>query len=337
MPDPRPIYGGQAVIEGVMIRGQRFFSLAVRRLDGTIFRTAEPLSSVYTGRLRRIPLLRGVIVLIETLILGMKVLSRSANIAVEDQTQGEQKELGGWVLFLSLGVSMLIGVGIFFLMPLFAARSLDFWIAPGPLGDFISNFLEGLLRLGLLVGYISLIGLMKDIRRVFAYHGAEHMTIHAYERGLPLEVANIRPFSTAHPRCGTAFLLTVAVVAIFIFSLLGRPRHPVGHFIPDPADPRHCGDELRSHSVQRSAPGQLYFQHRGRAGDGPAKANDEATGRRPDRGCHRSDERRPRGGRGTETGPYGACGGKRDGRNTLATPLSEHVPNLLGLHVGGRH
>ncbi len=221
--DPRPIYGGQAVIEGVMIRGQRFFSLAVRRLDGTIFRTAEPLSSVYTGRLRRIPLLRGVVVLGETLILGMKVLSRSANIAVEDQTQGEQKELGGWVLFLSLGVSMLIGVGIFFLMPLFAARSLDIWIAPGPLGDFISNFLEGLLRLGLLVGYISVIGLMKDIRRVFAYHGAEHMTIHAYERGLPLEVANIRPFSTAHPRCGTAFLLTVAVVAIFIFSLLGRP------------------------------------------------------------------------------------------------------------------
>ena len=109
-------------------------------------------------------------------------------------------------------------------MPLFAARSLDIWIAPGPLGDFVSNFVEGLLRLALLVGYIALIGMMKDIKRVFAYHGAEHMTIHAYERGLPLNVDNIRPFPTAHPRCGTAFLLlTVAVVAIFIFSLLGRP------------------------------------------------------------------------------------------------------------------
>ena len=128
MPNPRAIYGGQAVIEGVMIRGQRFFSLAVRRLDGTIYRKAEPLSSVYTGRLRRIPLLRGVVILAETLILGMKVLTRSANIAMEDQTQGEQKELGGWVLFLSLGVSMLIGVGIFFLMPLFRrpfSRHLD--------------------------------------------------------------------------------------------------------------------------------------------------------------------------------------------------------------------
>ena len=206
-----------------MIRGQRFFSLAVRRLDGTIYRTAEPLSTIYTGKLRRIPLLRGVVVLGETLVLGMKVLTRSANIAMEDQTQGEQKELGGWVLFLSLAISLSVGVGIFFLMPLFAARSLDFWLAPGPLGDFISNFLEGILRLGLLVGYIAVIGLMKDIRRVFAYHGAEHMTIHAYERGLPLEVDNVRPFSTAHPRCGTAFLLTVAVVAIFIFSLLGRP------------------------------------------------------------------------------------------------------------------
>ena len=223
MDKPRAIYGGQAVIEGVMIRGQRFFSLAVRRLDGTIYRTAEPLSTFYTGKLRRIPLLRGVVVLAETLVLGMKVLSRSANIPVEDQSQGEQKELGGWVLFLSLGISMLIGVGIFFLMPLFAARSLDIWIAPGPLGDFVSNFVEGLLRLGLLVGYIAVIGLMKDIKRVFAYHGAEHMTIHAYERGLPLNVDNIRPFSTAHPRCGTAFLLTVGVVAIFIFSLLGRP------------------------------------------------------------------------------------------------------------------
>ena len=223
MLEKRPIYGGQAVIEGVMIRGQRFFSLAVRRLDGSIYRTAEPLSQMYTGKLRRIPLIRGIVVLIETLVLGIKVLTRSANIAMEDQTQGEQKEMSNWVVFLSLGVSMLIGVGIFFLLPLFAARSLDLWIEPGRWGDFASNFLEGLLRLGLLVGYISVIGMMKDIRRVFAYHGAEHMTIHAYERGLPLEVPNIRPFSTAHPRCGTAFLLTVAVVAIFIFAILGRP------------------------------------------------------------------------------------------------------------------
>lgn len=210
-----------------MIRGQRFFSLAVRRTDGSVYRSAEPLSEMYTGKLRRIPFIRGVLVLVETLVLGIKVLTRSANLALEDRTDGEQKEMSGWVMFVSLGLSLSIGVAFFFLLPLFAARSLDSaldsWLGAGARADFLSNFLEGVLRLGLLVAYISAIGLLKDIRRVFAYHGAEHMTIHAYEHGLPLEVDKIRPFSTAHPRCGTAFLLTVAVVAIFVFALLGRP------------------------------------------------------------------------------------------------------------------
>ena len=220
-------YGGQAVIEGVMIRGQRFFSLAVRRQDGSIYRSAEPLSNVYAGPLRKIPFIRGVLVLLETLILGFKVLTRSANIAVEDRSEGEMEEISNWVMFFTLTISIGAGIIIFFLMPLFAARSLDSFldstIGVGAGADITSNFIEGLLRLGLLVGYISVIGLMKDIRRVFSYHGAEHMTIHAYERGLPLKVDMIRPFSTAHPRCGTAFLLTVAVVAILVFSLLGRP------------------------------------------------------------------------------------------------------------------
>ena len=220
-------YGGQAVIEGVMIRGSRFFSLAVRRTNGSVYRAAEPLNPFYNGKLRRFPFLRGILVLIESLILGIKVLTRSANIALEDRTDGEQEEISGWFLFATMGVAMTIGVVIFFLMPLFAARSLDSvldsWLGSSTAADIVSNLLEGALRLGLLVGYISVIGMMKDIRRVFAYHGAEHMTIHAYEHGLPLKVENIRPFSTAHPRCGTAFLLTVAVVAIFVFALLGRP------------------------------------------------------------------------------------------------------------------
>ncbi len=210
-----------------MIRGQRFFSLAVRRQDGSVYRAAEPLSNMYAGRMRRVPFIRGVLVLLETLILGFKVLTRSANIALEDRTEGEMEEISGWVMFLTLGISVGVGVGIFFLVPLFAARSLDSVLdsamGSGAGADFASNFIEGLIRLGLLVGYISLIGMMRDIRRVFAYHGAEHMTIHAYEHGRPLEVDQIRPFSTAHPRCGTAFLLTVAVVAILVFALLGRP------------------------------------------------------------------------------------------------------------------
>ena len=227
MPQQPFFYGGQAVIEGVMIRGQRFFSLAVRRMDGTVYRSAEPLSSVYTGRLRQIPFVRGVVVLIETLALGFKVLTRSANIALQDKTDGEVEEVSGWVLFSSLGVALAIGIALFFLAPLFAIRSLDSifnsWLGAGARADFVSNLLEGLLRLALLIAYISFIGMMKDIRRVFAYHGAEHMTIHAYERGLPLEVDRIRPFSTAHPRCGTAFILTVAVVSILVFAILGRP------------------------------------------------------------------------------------------------------------------
>ena len=221
------LYGGQAVIEGVMIRGQRFYSLAVRRMDGSVYRSAEPLSQIYTGRLRQIPFIRGMIVLIETLVLGIKVLTRSADIALEDRSGGQEQGMSGWGVFFSLAISLSIGVSLFFLLPLFAARSLDSlldsWLTVGHWADFTSNFLEGVLRLTLLVGYISVISLLKDIKRVFAYHGAEHMTIHAYENGLPLVVDNVRPFSTAHPRCGTAFLLTVAVVAIFVFALLGRP------------------------------------------------------------------------------------------------------------------
>lgn len=210
-----------------MIRGQRFFSLAVRRPDGSVYREAEPLSELYTGRLRRIPFLRGIVVLIETIILGFKVLTRSANIALQEETDHESKEISGWVLFSSLGLALAIGIGIFFLGPLFAIRSLDSvfdsWLGVGGGTDFVSNLFEGLLRLAFLILYMASIGMMKDIKRVFAYHGAEHMTIHAHERGLPLQISTVRPFPTAHPRCGTAFILTVAVVSILIFAILGRP------------------------------------------------------------------------------------------------------------------
>ncbi|MFQ5860520.1 MAG: DUF1385 domain-containing protein [Dehalococcoidia bacterium] len=211
-------YGGQAVIEGVMIRGQRFFSLAVRRPSGEITSSCEALSPLYTGRLRRFPLVRGVVVLIETLVLGVKVLNRSASLAMQDEGQGTQ-EIPRWAMGLTLMVALAIGIALFFLTPLFAARSLDAYIR----SDFLSNLLEGVVRLAILVGYIKVIGAMSDIRRVFMYHGAEHMAVHAYEAREPLEVERVRPFPTAHPRCGTAFLLVVMVVAILVFALLGRP------------------------------------------------------------------------------------------------------------------
>ncbi len=217
--EKRIAYGGQAVIEGVMIRGRDHYSLAVRRASGDIATHSSRLSAFYTGRLRSIPLLRGIIVLIETLIIGMKALSLSANMALEEEGQ----ELSGWSMGIMLAVSLGIGVGLFFIAPLLAIRSLDNMIA----SDEASNLMEGLLRLAVFLVYILLIGLLPDIKRVFAYHGAEHMTVHAHEHSLPLDVDHVRGFSTAHNRCGTAFLLVVMVVAIAVFTFIGRPSLPV--------------------------------------------------------------------------------------------------------------
>ena len=217
MAEQQFFYGGQAVIEGVMIRGRRSFSLAVRRLNGEVSIISEPLSQVYTGRLRRVPILRGVLVLVETLALGLKALNRSATMAMEDQT-GEDEEIPGWIMGVTMAVAFALGIGLFFIMPLFAVRPLEGIIS----SDLVVNLIEGLIRLVVLVAYIGVIGLLRDIKRVFAYHGAEHMAVHTHEAGLPLEVDNVRRFPTAHPRCGTAFLLTVAVVAILIFAFVGR-------------------------------------------------------------------------------------------------------------------
>lgn len=215
---PRFTYGGQAVIEGVMIRGREYFSLAVRRPDGGIHHYHERLNSAFNGRIRRILLLRGVLVLIETLMLGIKVLNRSAALASAGQEQ-DDAEIPGWVLAVTLAVSLTLGVGIFFILPLLVVRLIDPFIASA----LVSNIIEGAIRLLILVGYISGIGMLKDIRRVFAYHGAEHMAVHAYEAGLALTVANVRKFGTPHPRCGTAFLLTVVLVSVIVFAFLGRP------------------------------------------------------------------------------------------------------------------
>ena len=217
--EKRITYGGQAVIEGVMIRGRDHYSLAVRKPNGEIATLSSPLSSLYTGRLRSIPLIRGVIVLIETLVIGMKALTTSANIALEEEGQ----ELSGWSMGLMLTISLSVGIGLFFIAPLLAIRSLDNLIA----SDAASNLVEGVLRLAMFLAYILLIGLMRDIKRVFAYHGAEHMTVHAHEHNDPLEVEAVRQYPTAHNRCGTAFLLVVMVVAIVVFTFLGRPSLPV--------------------------------------------------------------------------------------------------------------
>ena len=210
----RPTYGGQAVLEGVMIRGQRNMSVAVRRPDGSIAFLCTPLSQLFTGRLRRVPLLRGVIALIETLTLGMRALSYSANVGVE----AEGEELSSGAVAGMIGVALVFGVGLFFLIPVFASRSLERWLG----SDLVTNVIEGIIRLGIFLAYIVLIGKMEGIRRVFMYHGAEHMTVHAQERGDPLQVESVRKYATAHPRCGTAFLLVVMVIAVVAFVFVGR-------------------------------------------------------------------------------------------------------------------
>ena len=215
----RHIYGGQAVIEGVLIRGRRFVSLAVRRQNSEIFTECKAINPIYFSLLRKIPIIRGMLVLIETLIMGIQALNRSAAIAIEDKLDPGDSGIPGWMTAGSLLLAIIIGISIFFISPLFAARALDDYIS----SSIISNLIEGVIRLSVVIAYISLIGLMKDIKRVFGYHGAEHMVVHTHEAGMPLTIDNARRFPTAHPRCGTAFLLTVMVIAIVVFALIGRP------------------------------------------------------------------------------------------------------------------
>ena len=206
-------YGGQAVIEGVMIRGRKYLVTAIRKPDGSITLDKQPLSSLYTGKLRAMPLFRGIIVLIEALVLGMKTLFYSANEALEE----EGEEVGAWWMWVMLLVSLAFAIALFFLAPLFLTR----WI--GIANPLWFNVVDGLIRLAIFVLYLWAVSLMPDIRRVFAYHGAEHKTVNGYEAGVPLEPESVKKFSKAHIRCGGSFLFAVLIIAIIVFSLVGKP------------------------------------------------------------------------------------------------------------------
>jgi hypothetical protein len=212
----KPFYhGGQAVIEGVMMRGKSNLAISVRRPDGKLELIKQPLANIYKGRLREIPLIRGVIVLIETLVLGTQALLHSAQIASAE----EEEKIPTAALWGIVAASMAFAVALFFIAPLLATRYFDIYIA----SDLISNLIEGLVRIGIFIAYLKLIGLLPDIKRVFAYHGAEHKVVNAYEAGCPLEVEAIKSYSTAHARCGTSFIFAVLIIAILVFALLGRP------------------------------------------------------------------------------------------------------------------
>jgi uncharacterized protein YqhQ len=209
------LYGGQAVIEGVMIRGRRTIALACRRPNGEIYRYREPLRSPLTrSRTARLPFVRGVVVLWESLSYGIRMLMKSADIQLED----EKQQLGKGGNTLILGVA-LVGALVLFIGVPYLATSAARALIPS---SVVLNIAEGLIRLALLLGYLFAISFMPDVRRVFGYHGAEHMTIHAFEHGDPLVPDRVAPYPTAHPRCGTAFLLLVVVLTIVIFAFLPR-------------------------------------------------------------------------------------------------------------------
>jgi uncharacterized protein YqhQ len=244
-------YGGQALIEGVMMRGRRSVAAAIRRPDGSTYLYEEALNPrIYQNRLFRLPFLRGVFLLWEMLVLGTRLMTLSANIASgavdpaalrshsepsstrvantpinsnPTDTLPEKPEtppqIGGAALALTLLVSLGFAIAIFFLGPLLIAGLLHNQIGEG----WLNLTIEGLIRLGLLIGYLYLIGRIPDIQRVFGYHGAEHKAINTMEHGEPLDIAHVRQASRVHTRCGTGFLLLVVVVSILVFALVGSP------------------------------------------------------------------------------------------------------------------
>src|SRR6266581_2572651 len=248
-------YGGQAVMEGVMMRGRKSASVAIRRPNGSIYLYEEALNPrLYQNRLFRLPFLRGMLLLWEMLVLGTRLMTLSANIAtgaldpevlvVEDGEPGTHQsdtvidrnssdvmpeiaetppQIGGVALVFTLLISLGFAVAVFFLAPLLIAGFFSNQIGAG----WLNLTVEGLIRLGLLIGYLYLIGRIPDIQRIFGYHGAEHKAINAMEQGDPLDIPHVRRASRVHTRCGTGFLLLVMVVSIFVFAFIVTPSLPL--------------------------------------------------------------------------------------------------------------
>ncbi len=208
-------YGGQAVIEGVMIRGRKAAVTAVRRPTGGLTMNIQPLSAIYTGWMRRTPLVRGIIVLIEAMVLGIKSLLYSASISLEE----EEEEISRKAVWAMIALALVLAIVLFLITPLFLTRLLNPYIN----SSLVFHLVEGLIRLVIFVAYLKLVGLLSDIKQVFTYHGAEHKTVNAYENGVTMDIDAIKKYDKAHVRCGTSFLFLVLVIAIVIFALVGRP------------------------------------------------------------------------------------------------------------------
>jgi uncharacterized protein YqhQ len=263
-------YGGQAVIEGVLMRGRRHYAVAARRRDGTIVTVSEPLRSrVYTSRLWALPFFRGVAGLIEMLHLGMRALTWSANV----QAEADDIQLSPTVMRASMAVSVIVGLVLFVGLPLGLAglihhgqRNVGFVVV------------EGLARGCVLLGYLALIAQVPSVRRVFEYHGAEHKTINCFEAGNPVDVEHVRLASRLHPRCGTGFLVVVALVSIVVFAPFGSlpvPLLVLSRVVLIPVVAALAYEGIRGLArVRRTAPGRLALI--------PILATQRLTTREPD-------------------------------------------------------
>ena len=210
-----PSYGGQALIEGVLMRGKRYVAAAFRKPDGHIEIHTEPLGKIYQSRLSKIPFLRGIVILWDALGLGTKFLTMSANY----QTEQEDEKIEGPALYLTLAFSLGVAVLLFFLAPALLSKGVENLFG---LSAIAQNLIEGVIRLLFVIGYIWAISKMPDIARVFSYHGAEHKTINAFESNAFLEPEKVKNYSLLHPRCGTAFILYVVIISVLVFTLIGK-------------------------------------------------------------------------------------------------------------------
>jgi len=212
--------GGQAVIEGVMMRAPRSVAIAVRRPSGEIVVRREeaiPLSERFP--VVKLPIVRGAVALFQSLIVGIKALNFSANEAMVEEEGGEKEELSSWAMGGTMAVAFGFGILLFFILPLYLTKLLIPIIGSS---NIVFNLVDGVIRVAVFLLYIWSISRMKDIQRVFQYHGAEHKSIFAFEAGEELTVENVRKYSCLHPRCGTSFLLIVMLVSILIFSLIPK-------------------------------------------------------------------------------------------------------------------
>lgn len=206
--------GGQAVIEGVMMKAPKGWTVAVRDIKGEIHIKREQLLEL--PKVLRLPLLRGVVALFHAMFLGIKAIEFSANKAYNE----DEKPMNPILMTFTMGLAFVIGIALFIFLPLYATKLIGIVIAPVTDNSFAFNLVDGIIRVLIFLIYVIAIGLWKEMRRIFEYHGAEHKVIHAYEAGRELTVDSVRNFSPLHPRCGTSFLLIVMIISILIFSFI---------------------------------------------------------------------------------------------------------------------